>query len=180
MAGIIGIVFIVLFQDITVNNESEYYILKEAMEASMIESIDLTCYRNANAKIEDSNNECGNGKVKISEQKFVENFTRRFVESISGNVSDYKLEFYDIIESPPKATVVIKSRTEENGLFEESTFTVVNNLDGILETNEDYIDGINIKDIMDVDITLETTNQIIVDKNDKNLEYEVEPVIPPQ
>ena len=183
MAGIVGIVFIVLFQDVTVNNESEYYILKEAMEASMIESIDLTCYRNANAKIEDPNNECGNGKVKISEQKFVENFTRRFAESISGNVSDYKLEFYDIIETPPKATVVIKSRTEENGLFEESTFTIVNNLDGILETNKDYIDGINIKDIMDVDITLEPTNQIVVkprDKNDEISEDELEPVVPQQ
>ena len=88
MAGIIGIVFIVLFQDVTVTNESEYYILKEAMEASMIESIDLTCYRNANAKIEDPNNECGNGKVKISEQKFAQQKvlgqTSLFLDEITG------------------------------------------------------------------------------------------------
>ena len=173
MAGIGGIVFVVLFQDVTVNNESEYYVLKEAMEASMIESIDLTCYRNAS--ISDETNKCGNGKIKISEQKFVENFTRRFAESISGNVSDYKIEFYDIIESPPKATIVIKSRTKENGLFEDESFTIVNNLDGILETDVDYIDGINIKDIMDEDIKLEPTKPIVVDNNDRESVYDQKP-----
>ena len=86
MAGLFGIVFLMLLQNMTINNESEYYVLKEAMEASMLESVDLDCYRNA--EIEG----CG-GVVKISEQKFVENFTRRFAASISGDVSEYKLEF---------------------------------------------------------------------------------------
>ena len=43
MAGIFGLMFILMFESITVNNESEYYSLKEAMEASMLESIDLAC-----------------------------------------------------------------------------------------------------------------------------------------
>ena len=46
MAGLFGLIFIVMFQSITVNNESEYYSLKEAMEASMLESIDWACYKN--------------------------------------------------------------------------------------------------------------------------------------
>ena len=142
MAGIIGIVFIVLFQDITVNNESEYYVLKEAMEAAMLESIDLPCYRNSNRE---STNQCAEGTVKIVKQKFVENFTRRFAESISGNANEFQIEFYDIIESPPKATIVVKA-LQNGGTFEEE-FTIVNNLDGILEYDEKLQGGLNIAEI---------------------------------
>lgn len=129
MAGIVGVVFIVMFQSITVNNESEYYVLKEAMEAAMLESVDIPCYRNGSKE-----NGCG-GVVKISEQKFVENFTRRFTESISGDVNQYQIEFYDIIESPPKASVVIKGKTQEYGIMAsdgDGSFDIVNSLDGIL------------------------------------------------
>ena len=91
MSGLIGLAFITMFQSITVDNESEYYVLKEAMEASMLESIDLTCFRNSSGS--DDGNQCG-GLLKISEQKFVENFTRRFANSVSGDVSKYQIQFY--------------------------------------------------------------------------------------
>ena len=42
--GIIGVMVIVLFQQITTSNENDYYLLKEITEASMIESIDLKYY----------------------------------------------------------------------------------------------------------------------------------------
>ena len=132
IAGLFGIVFIVMFQDITVNNESEYYVLKEAMEASMLESIDWTCYR--------IGDDCGENDIKISEQKFVENFTRRYAESISGSVTEHTIEFYDIMEKPPKATVIIKGKTQSFGIFgkkdKEVTFNLTNNLSGILELIE--------------------------------------------
>ena len=71
IAGLVGLVFIVMFQSLTVNSETEYYVLKEAMEAAMLESVDIACYRDSNSE--------GCGEVlKISSQKFVENFTRRF------------------------------------------------------------------------------------------------------
>lgn len=129
MFGMFGLVFIVMFESITVNNESEYYVLKEAMEAAMLESVDLNCYM-----LSESSGGC-NGDLKIVEQKFVENFTRRFAASVSGDVSQYELEFYDIIEKPPKATVVIKGRTQEYVLStndDGSSFNLVNNLSGIL------------------------------------------------
>ena len=128
MAGIFGIVFIMMFQSITVDNESEYYVLKEAMEAAMLESVDIACYRSSEQE------GCG-GVVKISEQKFVENFTRRFVASIGGDVTQYEIEFYDIIESPPKASVVIKGKTKNYNILAEdgsASFDIVNYLDGIL------------------------------------------------
>lgn len=127
IAGVCGVVFIVIFESITINNESEYYVLKEAMEASMIESIDVACYR---TMVGDG---CSGDVVKISEQKFVENFTRRFAESVSGDVENYSIEFYDIIESPPKASVVVKGGTQKYNLMDDGSFDITNTLSGILE-----------------------------------------------
>ena len=132
MVGMFGLVFIVLFQSITVSNESEYYVLKESMEAAMLESVDWDCVRNSNPN---DSNACY-GSLKISEQKFVENFTRRFASSVSGNISEYEIQFYDIMEMPPKATVVIRAKTDEYVLSSDSdgeAFELVNNLTGILE-----------------------------------------------
>lgn len=130
MAGLVGIVFMVMFQSITINNETEYYILKEAMEAAMMESVDIECYRST------AGTGCGE-VLKISEQKFVENFTRRFVENITGDVNSYELEFYDIIESPPKASVIVKGLTQEYSIMatgdSNGSFKITNNLSGILE-----------------------------------------------
>lgn len=137
MFGLFGLVFIVMFESITINNESEYYVLKEAMEAAMLESVDYACYRIGD---EDGLDGCGENQVKIIEQKFVENFTRRFAASISGDVTQYEIEFHDIIESPPKATVVIKAKTQEYMLSpndSKDSFTIVNDLSGILELYND-------------------------------------------
>ena len=149
MFGIFGLIFIIMFQSISVNNESEYYVLKEAMEASMLEAVDLACYRMGDVDgniLVDTDGDgigestvkgaCGYNDLKIIEQKFVENFTRRFAASISGDVTEYELLFYDIIESPPKATVVIKAKTQEYMLGSKDakqSFTIVNELSGILE-----------------------------------------------
>lgn len=137
--GMFGLVFVVMFESITINNESEYYVLKEAMEAAMIESVDIACFRNS------TSNGC-NGTLKMSEQKFVENFTRRFAASISGDVKDYTIEFYDIMEKPPKATVVIKGKTQTYQLSttDDDSFDIVNNLSGILEINNE-VGSIEIK-----------------------------------
>ena len=62
-AGLVGVVIILLFQNLTVNNEEDYYLLKEILEASMIDSVDLAYYRDT-------------GKLKIVQEKLVENFTR--------------------------------------------------------------------------------------------------------
>lgn len=136
MFGMFGLIFIVMFESITVNNESEYYVLKEAMEAAMLESVDLSCFRNSNP----ATNGC-KGKLKISEQKFVENFTRRFAASVTGDVSQYTIDFYDIIERPSKATVVITGKTQSYMLStkdSKDSFNLVNNLTGILELEEEW------------------------------------------
>lgn len=154
MFGLFGLVFIVMFEAITINNESEYYVLREAMEAAMLESIDLACYRVGDENgdvlmdtdgdgIMDStviDGACGDGDLKMIEQAFVENFTRRFAANISGDITEYTIEFYDIIESPPKATVVIKGKTQSYMLSptdSKDSFNIVNDLSGILELYND-------------------------------------------
>lgn len=135
MLGLFGLVFLVMFESITINNESEYYVLKEAMESAMLESVDFACYR-IGVDSDDPDSGCGDHDVKIIEQKFVENFTRRFAASISGDVSQYKIQFYDIIEMPPKATVVVSGKTQEYVLSTSGKgqgHELVNDLSGILE-----------------------------------------------
>lgn len=128
--GSIGLVIIVMMQSITINNDAEYYDLKEAMKAAMLESIDYECYRT------DARSDGCGYTLKISEQKFVENFTKRFVTTIGGDAKNYSLEFYDIIESPPKASVVIKGMTNSYGIVSQNeSLTITNSLSGILELN---------------------------------------------
>ncbi len=123
--GMVGLGFIVLFENVTINNESEYYVLHEAVEASMYESFDMMYFRETNGQ-----------DVKIIEEKFVANCTRRFFNSISGAGNGYTLTFYDIIESPPKVSVVANSSTDSYsavGLGGEDGFDIKNALSAILE-----------------------------------------------
>ncbi len=132
MAGMVGIVTIVMFENITIGNESEYYVLKEAVEASMYESIDVAYYRSC----DDS---CPYGGLKIIKEKFVTNCTRRFYNSITGGTG-YKLDFYDIMESPPKVSVVATSSTSDYSLYfdaeeNDKSFKIMNDLSAIFELN---------------------------------------------
>lgn len=121
VAGIIGIVIILLFQQITTNNESDYYLLKEITESAMVESIDVTHYRET-------------GELKIVREKFVENFIRRFSESTNLTGSGYTINFYDIMETPPKASILINTGLGQYRIFEDtSDYNVQNRLDAILE-----------------------------------------------
>lgn len=119
--GIIGVMVIALFQQLTTSSENDYYLLKEITEASMIESIDLKYYRET-------------GDLKIVKEKFVENFTRRYNESTLFIGTKYTIRFFDIIETPPKATVTIDTGLDKYRIYTvEDNYTVYNNLTGILE-----------------------------------------------
>ena len=127
MLGLFIIVVLIIVQDLTSTSEEDYYMMKEVMEAAMIDSVDYGIYRST-------------GEIRIIEEKFVENFTRRFAESISAS-KDYRLEFYEIYESPPKATVRISTSTREYTVDSEEIvdFGIVTILSSIMETKyEEY------------------------------------------
>lgn len=118
--GIFVIVVMMLVQSITTTSTQDYYLLKEATEASMIESVDYGYYRLY-------------GELKINREKFIENFLRRFSETVNISTT-YHVDFYDLYESPPKVSVRVSSRTNTFSVAGDSTsFDVVNKIDAILE-----------------------------------------------
>ncbi len=120
--GLFVLVVLFIIQDLTSTSEADYYMTKEVMQAAMIDSIDYGVYRKY-------------GDIRIIEEKFVENFIRRFSESTRGSKT-YKIEFYEIYEEPPKATVRVKTATSEYQVEadEVSQFGIVTLLSGIIET----------------------------------------------
>ena len=85
MFGLVGMGIIVLFIQLTVNSDEEYYLLKEVTEASMMDSIDITYYRNT-------------GNIKIIKEKFAESFFRRFAQSTNNNANSYQIKISNIVE----------------------------------------------------------------------------------
>ena len=121
--GIFGLFIILLFSELTVSNEQDYYSLKEAAEASMIESIDIAYYRLT-------------GDVKIVKEKFVENFTRRFTETSTFGQGNYQIDFYQISETPPKVSIRIIDKTTNYSIYSYNSenYDILNEITAILDT----------------------------------------------
>ena len=119
--GLIGIGVIMLFQQLTTSSENDYYLLKEITNAAMVDSIDIAYYRET-------------GDLKIVREKFVENFTRRYSESTLFIGTSYTISFYDIMETPPKVTILIDAGLGQYRIFNDvDNYNVQNTLTGILE-----------------------------------------------
>ena len=124
--GIFGFIIILLFNEITVSNEQDYHTLKEATEAAMIESVDVAYYRLT-------------GEIKISQEKFVENFTRRFTETSTFGQGNYNIVFNQISETPPKVSLQIVDATNEYNIYTYNSdvgltqANIVNKLTAILD-----------------------------------------------
>ena len=123
--GLMVIVVMMLIQNYTSTSEEDYYLAKEVLEASMIDAVDYGVYAQT-------------GEVRIIESKFRESFIRRFAQSVN-NSKTYTIEFYDIYEAPPKASVLIKTKTGSYTVNSESAnFDILTTLSGILESKYGY------------------------------------------
>jgi len=110
-----------LLQNYTTTNEQDYYLIKEVTQAAMEDAIDWGHYRKY-------------GEIRIVKEKFVEDFTRRFSETVNINKT-YNIKFYDIYEAPPKVSVKITTRSNTFDLNGDTdSVDVVNKIDAILET----------------------------------------------
>ena len=119
--GLIGVGVIMLFQQLTTSSENDYYLLKEITNAAMVDSIDIAYYRET-------------GDLRIVREKFIENFTRRYSESTLFIGTSYTISFYDIMETPPKVTILINTGFENYRIYNNvDTYNVQNTLTGILE-----------------------------------------------
>lgn len=122
MIGLFGFLIVIMFNEITVSNEQDYYTLKDAAEASMIEAIDIAYYRLT-------------GEIKMNQEKFVENFTRRFTETSTFGQGNYDIIFYQINETPPKVSLRIVDATNAYNIYnvEATQLDIVNELSAILD-----------------------------------------------
>ncbi len=126
-SGIVILSAIYVFQSITNTDEHNYNLLKETTEAAMYDALDWSVYSE-------------NGEITINREKFVENFVRRFAEN--ANLSrDYRIQIYDVNESPPKVSLQITSKglsaSDQFSLNGKTiTFQLSNRLDAIMETKE--------------------------------------------
>jgi hypothetical protein len=121
--GVFIVVILFLVQNLTSTNEQDYYLSREILRASMYDAVDYGTYMKS-------------GKLVMSREKFVSVFTRRFAESVNPDRT-YQLDFYDIYEYPPKATIRIKTTTGETTIKDNSIDLEINTfITGILETTE--------------------------------------------
>ncbi len=122
--GVIIIAVLLLVQKLTNTNEEDYYLSREVMKSSMFDAVDYGTYRS-------------NGELVMCKEKFVEVFIRRFAESVTSD-KNYELNFYDIYEYPPKATVRIRTKTGETAINGDGVnLNVDTYITGILELNTD-------------------------------------------
>ena len=126
--GIFVTVVMVVIRDYQSTNDQDYYLLKEVTAAAMLDSVDYGYYRDT-------------GTLKMNTEKFVENFVRRFSETVNINKT-YEINFYDIYEEPPAASVSVTTGTQGTNYGQDATVTenhdVTNRLTGILYTNTNY------------------------------------------
>lgn len=118
--GVVAVSFIIFFQNITSIDEQNYNLLRETTEAAMYDAIDLATYRR-------------DGTIRIDREKFVENFVRRFAEGAQLS-QNYKIEIFDVNETPPKVTIRVSSNLASNVTGEIIEFDISNRLSAILET----------------------------------------------
>ncbi len=118
--GVISVAFIYFFQTVTTEDEQNYTVLKEVTEAAMYDAIDISYYKTT-------------GNVRINREKFVENFIRRFSNSVAlGNT--YVIKIYDVSETPPKVSLKVSSKEKTSTSEEVVEFNIENKIDAILET----------------------------------------------
>ena len=125
--GVVAIAIIWFFANVTRTDQHNYNLLKETTEAAMMDSIDIAAYK-------------VDGTIKIEEEKFVENFIRRFAQSADLS-NTYVIEIYDVNETPPKVSLRVSSKKQDNSTTsmpngEIIEFDIINNIDAILETKD--------------------------------------------
>lgn len=118
--GVLAIGVIWFIANTTRTDQHNFNLLRETVEASMLDAVDLSIYRET-------------GEIEINETMFIESFLRRFADNADLS-NTYVIEIYDINTKPPKVSMRISSSTTTTATGELVEFDMVNNIDAILET----------------------------------------------
>ena len=127
--GISVVSIMTVLQNYTTTGEQDYVLIKNVMEASMSEAVDYGYYRDT-------------GQLKMNAEKFKENFIRRFAQNVN-ITKTYNINFYDVYELPPAASVEIVTKTNKSSFGKNECAATDENiptrLTGILYTNSNFI-----------------------------------------
>ncbi len=118
--GVVAIAVIWFIANSTRTDQHNFYLLRETVEASMLDSVDLAVYRQT-------------GEIEINEATFIENFLRRFANNADLS-NTYVIEIYDISTKPPKVSMKVSSASDVTATGDIISFNMINNIDAILET----------------------------------------------
>lgn len=117
LLAIVTFFLINIVQNYSTGGDLDYYLLKETTEAAMVDAVDEGYYQDS-------------GQIRVDKERFVESFVRRFSNTIDQN-KNYKINFYDMNETPPKVSVKVSS--SDSATFKDIDITT--SLNAVLETN---------------------------------------------
>ena len=120
--AISALVLINVITSYSTGSELDYYLLKETVDAAMVDAIDASYLRTC-------------GLYRIDKEKFAESFLYRFADSVE-TTRYYDISIYDINEMPPKVSVKVDSKTSMsfNANGKETVGVISTSYDAILET----------------------------------------------
>ena len=145
--GISILSVMMLLQNYSVTDEQSFFLAKENLSSAMKESLDYGYLADSAPPISDENYKDGSnyGKIKINREKLVENFIRRFADSVDISKT-YTINFYNISEVPPAASIEVLSRTNNTNFgqtqgAQSEDVPTSSRFTGILYTTEEYSPG---------------------------------------
>ena len=140
--GISIISLMVLLQSYSTTDEQTFFLVKDSLESAMKESVDYHYLVEEGGVVSVNTKTCKRGKFKINAEKLVENFIRRFADTVDIS-KNYDVNFYYISEMPPIASVSVTSQSVTSN-FGNSQYAAdtqaeaTSRFTGILFTTEEY------------------------------------------
>ncbi|MBR1936575.1 MAG: hypothetical protein IJ842_02665 [Bacilli bacterium] len=125
LLSVVALLFVNILSNYSTGSELDYYLVKETVDAAMVDAIDYSYYKSA-------------GLHRIDKEKFVESFLYRFADAVD-KTRTYDVYVYDINEVPPKVSIKIDSVTvlsaKNRDTGEREGASISTNYDAILETD---------------------------------------------
>jgi hypothetical protein len=143
--GISIVAFMILLQSYSTTDEQTYFLVKDSLEAAMKEAVDYQFLVEKGGAVSVNVPSCKRGKLKMNTEKFVENFIRRFADTVDISKS-YDITFYYISEIPPIASISVTSNTVPSNFgnshkANDTSAEATSRFTGILFTTEEYANG---------------------------------------
>ena len=124
MLSLVALLLLSVLSNYSTGGELDYYLVKEAVDAAMVDAIDASYKRTC-------------GLYRMDKEKFVESFLYRFADSVD-TTRQYDISIYDINEVPPKVSVKVDALTaltfRDQVNDEDLAANITTSYDAILET----------------------------------------------